>query len=452
MDATVQGFHLTKTHQLGDQMVYALNGVSLEIYPGEMVAVRSRLNGGKSTLMHILGGLMRPDSGQVHIDGQEITQLEDQELARLRVLKVGFVFEAFNLLPNETALRNVNIPLLHLGMDPSDSRDKATAALTVVGLGNRLEHRPGQLTPRQRQCIAIARALANDPSVILVDEPTKGLDSTSREEIIGLLQKLNEEGKTIVLATAESGVASHCRREVRLDEGKAAGDRLVTRRRIIPAFKIPGPPTQVEEREEEAVCSRCNQGSPKAAEICQRCSFPLTLTEEEQMSIEIRLSSSDSRLLGIESASDDGEVPFPELVEELQEVPCFAGLGPTNLVKVIPALESRSYLKGTTIVRQGEIGDSFYIVRKGNVQVILERQGAQATPIAVLGPNEGFGEMALLTDQPRSANVIATTDVSAWRLPRASFDQLVAENLSLAIYFNRILSQRLRALQERFTH
>ena len=275
MDATVQGLHLTKVHQLGDQKVYALNDVSVEVYPGELVAVRSRLNGGKSTLMHLLGGLMRPDAGQVLIEGQEITQLGDEELARLRVLKVGFVFEAFNLLTNETALKNVTVPLRYLGMDPTDSIDKATAALNVVGLGNRLEHRPGQLTPRQRQCIAIARALANDPSVILLDEPTKGLDSSSREEIIGLLQKLNEEGMTILVVTTESGVASHCRREVRLDEGKAAGDRLVSRRRIIPAFKIPGPPTQIEEREEEAVCSRCNQGNPKADETCRRCSFPL---------------------------------------------------------------------------------------------------------------------------------------------------------------------------------
>ena len=170
------------------------------------------------------------------------------------------------------------------------------------------------------------------------------------------------------------------------------------------------------------------------------------------MSLEIRLSSKDSQLLGIENSSDDGEVPAHELVEELQEVPCFAGLGPNNLIKVIPALESHHYPSGTTIVKQGEIGDSFYIVRKGNVQVILERPSKSATLIAVLGLNDGFGEMSLLTDQPRSANVIASTDVSVWRLPKVAFDQLVAENLSLAFYFNRILSQRLRALQERLTY
>ena len=298
----------------------------------------------------------------------------------------------------------------------------------------------------------IARALVNDPAVIFADEPTRDLDSSSREEIIGLLQKLNEGGRTIVVATTDSGVASHFRRVVRLDEGKAVDDRLVARRRVIPAFRIPGPPTQIEEREEEAVCSRCNHGSPMTEETCQRCNFPLHLTEEEEKSIEIRLSGTDSRLLGVENAMDDGEVPGQELVEELKEVPCFAGLGPKNLVKVIPALEQRRYPNGTTIVKQGDPGDSFYILRSGNAQVVLERGGRPPTPIASLGPNEGFGEMALLTDQPRSANVIATTDVSVWCLPRMAFDQLVAENLSLAIYFNRILSQRLSTLQERLTH
>ena len=351
MDATVQGLHLTKTHQLGDQLVYALNDVSLQVYPGEMVAIRARSNGGKSTLLHILGGLLRPDSGRVHIDGQDVTEVEDEELARVRLFKVGFAFEAFNLMPNETALRNVEVPLHHQGMGAGDTNDKAEEALQVVGLGNRLEHRPGQLTARQRQCVVITRALVNDPAVIFADEPTRGLDSSSREEIIGLLQKLNEGGMTIVVATTESGVASHFRRVVRLDEGKAVDDRLVANRRIIPAFRVPGPPTQMEVREEEAVCSRCNHGNQMAEETCQRCNFPLKLTEEEDRFIEIRLSGTESRLLGVECASDDGEVPALELVEELQEVPCFAGLGPKNLVKVIPALEGRRYPKGTTIVK-----------------------------------------------------------------------------------------------------
>ena len=301
MDATVQGLHLTKIYQLGDQQVYALNDVSLEVYPGEMVAVRARPNGGKSTLLHILGGLQRPDSGLVQIDGQDVTQLEDEELARVRLFKVGFAFEAFNLLPNETALRNVEVPLRHQGIGAGDTHDKAEEVLQLVGLGNRLDHRPGQLSARQRQCMVIARALVNDPAVIFADEPTRDLDSSSREEIIGLLQKLNEGGRTIIVATTDSGVASHFRRVVRLDEGKAVDDRLVARRRVIPAFRIPGPPTQIEEREEEAVCSRCNHGSPMAEETCQRCNFPLHLTEEgtpaEASSAEVKTRPIDGRRL-----------------------------------------------------------------------------------------------------------------------------------------------------------
>jgi putative ABC transport system ATP-binding protein len=451
MAATVQGNNLTKVHKIGAETLYALAGVSLEIYPGEMVAIRGRPSSSKSTLLHVLGGMQRPDSGSVSIDGQDLTGLPDEELARVRGKKVGFLFEAFNLLPNETALRNVEVPLRHQGYDAADSRDKAAAALQVVGLGNRLEHRPGQLTARQRQCVAIARALANDPSVIFADEPTRALDSSSREEIIGLLQKLNDEGRTIVLATSDSGVASHCRRIVRLSDGKTEDDSLVSRRRIIPAFRIPGPPTQIEEREEEAVCPRCNHGNPKDDETCQRCRFPLQLTEEEQHSIEIRLSGADNRHLGVESASDEGQVSGQGLVDELKKVPVFAGLGSKSLVKLVAVLDQQTYPKGSTIVKQGDAGDSFYIVRRGNVQVIIQRPGRPPAAVASLGPNDGFGEMSLLTGEPRSADVVAETEVNVWRLPKQAFDSLLEENLSLAVYFNRILAQRLRTLQEKIT-
>ena len=354
-------------------------------------------------------------------------------------------------MPNETALRNVTLPLRNQGLDPAESYDKAVPALEQVGLGNRLEHMPGQLSARQRQCIAIARAIANDPSVIFADEPTRALDSSSREEIIGLLQKLNDEGKTIIIATADSGVASHCRRILRIADGKAEDDTLVARRRIIPAFRVPGPPTQVEDRVEEAVCPRCNHGNPKEDETCQLCQFPLHLTADEQRSLEIRVSGSDNRLVGVESASDEGEVLGWEIVEELRALPVFSGLGPRNLVKLIPALELRSYPKGSTIVKQGDAGDSFYVVRRGNVQVILDRPEKSPAALASLGPNDGFGEMALLTGEPRNANVVAETDVDAWRLPKDAFDVLLEENLSLAVHFNRILAERLRTLQERMS-
>ena len=395
--------------------------------------------------------MQRPDTGKVSIDGLELSSLSDEELVKVRGKKVGFIFEAFNLLPNDNATRNVSIPLRNQGIDPSEANDMAEVALQAVGLGNRLEHRPGQLSARQRQCVAIARALANDPSIIFADEPTRAMDSSSREEIIGLLQKLNDQGKTIVIATGDSGVASHCRRIVRIANGKTEDDSLVAKRRIIPAFRVPGTPTPVEDREEEAVCPRCNHGNERSEENCARCRFPLHLTPKEEKSIEIRISGSDNRLLGVESASDEGEVLGSEIVEELKEVPVFAGLGPKNLVKLVTALEHMTYSRGTLIVRQGDPGDSFYIIRNGNVQVILERAGRQAAAIASLGPNDGFGEMSLLTGEPRSANVLAETDLEVWRLPRDAFDVLLQENLSLAVYFNRILAQRLRALQERMT-
>ena len=437
MEPIVRALNLTKVHQVGEDQVYGVNEISLEVYPGEMLGIRGRNGEGKSTLMHILGCLQRPDTGKLSIEGQEVTQLDDDDLARLRFGKLGFVFEAFNLVPNETSLRNVEIPMRHQGMDPSESREKAVDALTAVGLGTRLDHTPGQLSQRQRQCVAIARAIANGPIVIFLDEPTRGLDSSSREEIIGLLQKLNGEGTTIVMSTAESGVASHCRRVVRLTEGKAVEDRLVRNRRMIPAFRVPGPPPPTEEREEET---------------CQRCKFPLNLSPEEANSIEVRLSGSSGRFQGVEDALDEGDVAGGQLIEGLREVPCFSGLGPKSLVKIVPALEQQQYPRGSRIIKQGEPGDSFYILTSGNAQVVLERPGRPDTPIAPLGPSDGFGEMALLTDQPRSANVVAMTDVEVWRLPKEAFDGLLEENLSLAIYFNRILAQRLRALQERIAH
>ena len=449
MPELVQGLHLTKVHQVGGEQIRALNDVSLEIFPGEMVGIWARGGSGKSTLLHVLGCLQKPDSGRVTIDGQDCTELGEEELERVRAEKIGFLFEAFNLLPDETVLANVEIPLRNQGIDAYNSRVQSEGALETVGLGNRADHRPGQLSARQRQCVAIARALANDPAVIFADEPTKGLDSTSREEILGLLQKLNGDGRTIVISTTESGVATYCRRLVRMRDGKTTEDRLVTKRRIIPLSRIPGPPPESEVREEQAVCSRYNHGNPQEAEKCQRCDFPLHLTPEEQESIEVRLSRKGSRWMGVESATDEGQIPGQELIDDLKEIPLFAGLGSKSLVKLLPALEELHYSNGTTIVKQGDEGDSFYIVRTGNVQVLVEREGRPATPIAGLGPNEGFGEMALLTDQPRFASVVATSDVDMWRLSKAAFEELVSDNLSLSIYFNRILAQRFKALQER---
>ena len=450
MDTTIQGVNLSKAYQMADERLYALNDLSLDVYPGEMAALSGRTGSGKSTLLHFLGCFQKPDSGQIFIEDRDVTQLDDEELAQIRRQKIGFVFQAFNLLPNESALANVELPLREQGMSDRDIRRKAGEALEVVGLENRLDRMPSQLSARQRQCVSIARALVNNPAIILADEPTRGLDSTSREEVMGLFQKLNYEGQTMVIATADSGVANYCRRVVRLVEGKPAEDRLVSRRRIIPSSRIPGPPTESQVRQEEAVCPRCNYGNTEAVEVCNRCGFPVHLTQDEQQSIQGRLSGSESRWLGVESASDEGDVPGGALIEELKEVSFLSGLGNKSLVKVIPALEPQHFSKGSTIVKQGDPADAFYIVRSGEVQVVLERQDRLGAPIATSGAKEGFGEMALLTDRPyRSFTIVAITDVELWRLPKPDFNGLLSENHSLAFYFNRLLSQRLTALEEK---
>ena len=210
MVATVQALNLTKVHDLGDERVYALNDLSLEVNSGEMVAVLGRDGSGKSTLLHVLGCQQRPDSGQIFLEGQDVTQLDDEALAGFRIHKVGFLFQAFNILPTETVLGNVEVPLQHQGEGVWDRRQKAEKVLEVVGLENRAHRNVGELSAMQRQCVAIARAMVHRPAVIFADEPTRNLDSTSREVIMGLFQKINDAGMTIVLSTAESGMASYC--------------------------------------------------------------------------------------------------------------------------------------------------------------------------------------------------------------------------------------------------
>jgi CRP-like cAMP-binding protein len=182
-----------------------------------------------------------------------------------------------------------------------------------------------------------------------------------------------------------------------------------------------------------------------------RCQCPLDLTEGQERSIAERVSGRESRLLGVESSTDEGEVPGQDMVEQLKQLPVFAGLGTKNLVKLLPTLQQRRYPKGTTIVHQGDEGDSFYVIRRGNVEVVLERGEGGGLPIARLGPTEGFGEMALLTGRPRSANVVAITDVEAWCISKADFDSLLSSSISLALYFSRVVSERLAALEDRIT-
>ena len=449
MVAVVQALNLSKVYHLGDERVYALNDVSLEVYSGELVAIVGTEGSGKSTLLHTLASLRKPDSGTVRIEEFDLTQMDYEALAQIRAHKIGFLFQAFNLLPNETAQANVEVSLPPLGWGDRVRRQRAEKALQFVGLEDHLKSRPGQLSAGQRISVAIARETVHNPAVLFADEATMGLDSTSRESVMGLFQKLNDDGMTIIIATPDTEVGHYCRRVVEMAEGRIVDDGVVPRRRIIRPSREPGPPGGSQVREEEVVCARCNYGSSIGAEICWRCKFPLNLTTEEEQSIAGRLSGAESRWLRVESASDEGQIPGQDMIEELKEVPFFTELGSKSLVKIIPALERQVFAKGSTIVKQGDVGDSFYIIRSGTVEVLLEREGKPVIPIAQLGPKDGFGEMALLTNQPRSANVVAATDVEVWRLAKVGFDELLSENLSLSLYFNRILTHRLRALQEK---
>jgi putative ABC transport system ATP-binding protein len=209
---------LRKTYRMGEVIVKALDGVDVAIAEGDMAAITGPSGSGKSTLMHILGCLDTPDEGEYFLAGENVAGLSKDKLAGIRNRRIGFVFQSFNLLPRLSALENVELPLLYSGR--ADAKERAATALRTVGLGDRTHHEPNQLSGGQRQRVAVARAIVTDPAIILADEPTGNLDTKTGQEILALFQALNEAGRTVILVTHDEQVAAHCKRQVRILDGK----------------------------------------------------------------------------------------------------------------------------------------------------------------------------------------------------------------------------------------
>ena len=223
--ALIQVEEVSKIYRMGQVEVAALRGASLQIEKGELAAIMGPSGSGKSTLMNILGCLDRPTSGRYRLEGIEVEELDDNQLATIRNKKIGFVFQTFNLLPRSTALQNVELPLLYAGL--RDRKPRAVASLEVVGLGDRFHHRPSELSGGEQQRVAIARALVNNPAIILADEPTGNLDSKSGEEIMAILKRLNdEEGITVILVTHDLQIASRAQRIYHLHDDTITGQSI----------------------------------------------------------------------------------------------------------------------------------------------------------------------------------------------------------------------------------
>jgi putative ABC transport system ATP-binding protein len=230
-DVVILTHKLSRDYDMGGEVVHALRGVNIQIKRNEFVAIMGPSGSGKSTLMNLIGCLDTPTAGEYWLNTQKVSDLSDDELARIRNKEIGFVFQTFNLLPRASALHNVELPLIYAGLPARARREKAAQALDHVGLGDRMEHRPNELSGGQRQRVAIARALVNDPSILLADEPTGNLDSATGEEIMKLFRQLHDTGQTIVLVTHESDIAAHALRQIHLRDGLIARDEKMERPR-----------------------------------------------------------------------------------------------------------------------------------------------------------------------------------------------------------------------------
>ncbi len=221
---------LWKTYDMGsEQQVHALRGVSIRIQRNEYVAIMGPSGSGKSTLMNLIGCLDTPSKGNYWLNGQLVSELDDDELARIRNKEIGFVFQTFNLLPRATSLHNVELPLIYAGLPAEERIDRAKKVLASVGMESRMNHKPNELSGGQRQRVAIARALVNDPSIILADEPTGNLDSQTGVEIMALLDRLYDQGNTIVLVTHEHDIAEYAHRVIHIRDGQVFSDQKTAR-------------------------------------------------------------------------------------------------------------------------------------------------------------------------------------------------------------------------------
>jgi putative ABC transport system ATP-binding protein len=223
----IRTWDLMKTYVMGDQTIHAVSGVDIEIKKGEYVAIMGPSGSGKSTLMNLVGCLDTPSSGMYYLNGSLVSDMDDDELARIRNKEIGFVFQTFNLLARATALHNVELPLIYAGVSAKDREQRAKEALRAVDLEKRMLHKPSELSGGQRQRVAVARALVNNPSILLADEPTGALDTATGIEIMALFQRLHDQGNTIVLVTHEHDIAMHAWRVIHIRDGKVERDEKV---------------------------------------------------------------------------------------------------------------------------------------------------------------------------------------------------------------------------------